>query len=158
LLCSLPPRGSCRPESCCPLRPMPVATGWARLDIIGIGTAPVLTGSTHTGASAGMAVAGIGSVSGPFSASADPLYPRKRTFSVASTMSAKCQKRTHAVQQKGPLFDHLVGARKHGRRHSEAHRLGGFKIDHQLAPGRRLHRRRNWSIRSGDPQCPPYLH
>ena len=50
---------------------MPVATGWARRDIIGIGTASVLTGSTHTGASAGMAVAGIGSVSGPFSASAD---------------------------------------------------------------------------------------
>jgi hypothetical protein len=59
LLCSLPPRRSCRPESCCPLRPMPVATGGARLDIIGIGTAPVLCGSTHTGASAGMAIAGI---------------------------------------------------------------------------------------------------
>lgn len=38
---------------------MPVATGGARPDIIGIGTAPVLAGSTHTGASAGMAVAGI---------------------------------------------------------------------------------------------------
>src|SRR5262249_29808710 len=25
-------------------------------------------------------------------------------------MSALCQKRTYAVQQKGPLFDHLVGA------------------------------------------------
>ena len=38
---------------------MPVATGGARPDIIGIGIAPVLTGSTHTGVSAGMAVAGI---------------------------------------------------------------------------------------------------
>ena len=38
---------------------MPVATGGARPDIIGIGTAPVLTGSTHTSASAVMAVAGI---------------------------------------------------------------------------------------------------
>ena len=42
-----------------PLRPMPVATGWARPDIIGIGTAPVLTGFTHTSACAVMAVAGI---------------------------------------------------------------------------------------------------
>jgi hypothetical protein len=38
---------------------VPVATGGARLDIIGIGTAPVLSGSTHTGASAGIAIAGI---------------------------------------------------------------------------------------------------
>ena len=35
------------------------ATGGARPDIIGIGTAPVLTGSTRTGASAGVAIAGI---------------------------------------------------------------------------------------------------
>jgi hypothetical protein len=55
----LPPRRSCPPESCCLPRPMPVATGWAKPDIIGIGTAPVLTGSTHASASAGMAVAGI---------------------------------------------------------------------------------------------------
>ena len=61
-------------------------------------------------------------------------------------MSALCQKRTDAVQQNGPLFDHLVGARKHGRRHSEAHRLGGFKIDHQLVPGRRLHRQVSWFL------------
>jgi len=33
---------------------MPVATGWARRDIIDTSTAPVLTGSTHASASAGM--------------------------------------------------------------------------------------------------------
>ena len=59
LLFSLPPRRSWGPESYCLLRPMPVATGWARPDIIGISTAPVLTGSTPASASAGMAVAGI---------------------------------------------------------------------------------------------------
>src|SRR6516162_4324652 len=38
-----------------------------------------------------------------------PLYPQKRTLVERIGMSAKCQKRTHAVQQKG-LFDHLVSA------------------------------------------------
>jgi hypothetical protein len=34
---------------------------------------------------------------------------RKRTCAVHSPMSALGQKRTHAAQQKGWLFDHLVG-------------------------------------------------
>src|SRR5262245_5108837 len=37
------------------------------------------------------------------------LYPRKRTCAVQLGMSAKGQKRTHAVQQRGSLFDHFVG-------------------------------------------------
>jgi hypothetical protein len=40
-----------------------------------------------------------------------PLYPQKRTFAVHSPMSALGQKRTHAVQQKASLLDHLIGAR-----------------------------------------------
>jgi hypothetical protein len=40
-----------------------------------------------------------------------PLYPQKRTLEDITSMSALCQKRTHAPQQKG-LFDHLVGAAK----------------------------------------------
>ena len=44
------------------------------------------------------------------------LYPRKRTCAVQLPMSAMGQKRTHALQQTGPLFDHLVGAGEERRR------------------------------------------
>jgi hypothetical protein len=47
-----------------------------------------------------------------------PLYPQKQTSFSALAMSALCQKRTHALQQKGLLFDHLVGAREEHRRGS----------------------------------------
>jgi hypothetical protein len=58
---SLLPQPPYWPLRCCPPRPMPVATGWARPDIIGIGSVPVLPFSTHTATSAGMATAGIAS-------------------------------------------------------------------------------------------------
>jgi hypothetical protein len=67
-----------------------------------------------------------------------PLYPPKRTSERSREMSALGQKRTHAVQQKRPLFDHLVGAGEQRRRHGEAERPRGLEIDYQLE-GRRLH-------------------
>ena len=39
----------------------------------------------------------------------------------------------------GPLFDHLIGACEHGRRHGEAEGLRNFEIDHELVLGWRLH-------------------
>src|SRR6266480_6349691 len=38
------------------------------------------------------------------------------------------------------LFNYLVRAHQHHRRHVEAERLGGLEVDHQLEFGRLLHR------------------
>src|SRR5262249_46806650 len=69
-----------------------------------------------------------------------PLYAQKRTFMNGIGMSALGQKRTHAVQQKGLLFDHLVGAREQRRRHGEAERLGGGQVHDEIKFGRLLNR------------------
>jgi hypothetical protein len=47
-------------------------------------------------------------------------------------MSALCQKRTHAAQQKRSLFDHFVGDLLEMYRHIKAQRLGGLDVDDEL--------------------------
>src|SRR5262249_5915858 len=59
-----------------------------------------------------------------------PLYPQERTCAVQQPMSAKGHKRTCA------LFDDLIRAGEHRRRHCEAECLGGFEIDRQHELGR----------------------
>src|SRR5215831_15625195 len=40
-----------------------------------------------------------------------------------------CQKQTFALQQKTPLFDHLVGGDLQCQRHLEPERLGSLEVD-----------------------------
>jgi hypothetical protein len=47
-------------------------------------------------------------------------------------MSALGQKRTHAAQQKGLLFDHFVGTAEQCDWECEPKRLGGLEVDEQL--------------------------
>src|SRR5262249_42743149 len=55
-----------------------------------------------------------------------PLYPRKRTCAVQDTMSALGQKRTHAVQQTAPSFEHFVTEREQRRWRSQRGRDGAY--------------------------------
>jgi hypothetical protein len=50
------------------------------------------------------------------------------------------KKPTHALQQITPSLDHLVGTGEQGRRHVEAERVGGLKINLKLDRGRLLNR------------------
>src|ERR1044071_10043674 len=61
-----------------------------------------------------------------------PLIPQEQTFVEALSTSVSCHKRTHAVQQKGSLFDHFVSAGEERRRNREAERFRGFEIDDQV--------------------------
>src|SRR5262245_46971542 len=54
------------------------------------------------------------------------LYPQKRTCAVHQPMSALGQKRTHAVQQTAPSFEHFVSEREQRRWRSQRGRDGAY--------------------------------
>src|SRR5207248_10618986 len=58
--------------------------------------------------------------------------PPNRTWISRAVMSALCQKRTHALQQKGMLFDHLVGELQEGFGDAKPKRFCGFEVDDKL--------------------------
>src|SRR5262245_12061958 len=70
-----------------------------------------------------------------------PLYPRERTCAVHQLMSALGHKRTHAAQQKGSLFDDLIGGDQQARWNCQAKRLRRFAVDDSFELRRRLHRK-----------------
>src|SRR6516165_5378848 len=68
--------------------------------------------------------------------------PQKRTLELSLQMSALCQKRTHALQHKTWLFDHLVGGGDQCWWDRQSERLSSFAVNDQLKSCRRLH----WKI------------
>jgi hypothetical protein len=71
------------------------------------------------------------------------IYVKRGVAGRPSTPSL-CHNQTHAPQQKGSLFDHLVGASKQRQRNCDTERLGGLEVDHEFVLGGRLHRQVCW--------------
>src|SRR5262249_34740925 len=69
-----------------------------------------------------------------------PLYPRKQTCAAHKLMSALGQWRTHAAQQKGSLFDHVIDDGENAGRNGEAECLCGREIYNELEFSRLYHR------------------
>ena len=68
------------------------------------------------------------------------LYSQKQTCAVQTRMSAMGQKRTHAMQQRGSLFDHFVGAGEQRWWDGDAKHLRGFEVDDKFEIGGELNR------------------
>src|ERR1700730_15860028 len=63
-----------------------------------------------------------------------------RTFREVREVPIPAVSRCSSDVRGSRLFDHLVGAGEHGRRHGKAERLGGLQVDNEFVLGRGLHR------------------
>jgi Family of unknown function (DUF6510) len=80
------------------------------------------------------------------------ISPYKRRKSGHFLTAASCQKRTHAVQQKDALFDHLVGPGEQRRWHVKARRPFTMRCPGGRAPRRKKwHRGAGWRSSTTDP-------
>ena len=57
------------------------------------------------------------------------------------------------MQQKGSLFDHLVGAVEQVQRHDDPERLSSLEVDHQLEHSRLHYRQISWLRTLEDAPC-----
>jgi hypothetical protein len=59
-------------------------------------------------------------------------HPAASALPAAGALRARRERPGRSAAEKRDSFDHLVGAREHGRRHLEAERLRGLEIDGQF--------------------------
>ncbi len=69
-----------------------------------------------------------------------PVCLQLQTNCCVTSNVEKGHKQTKCSAANLPLFDHLVGARKHGRWNCKAERFGGREIDNKLELGRLIDR------------------
>jgi hypothetical protein len=60
---------------------------------------------------------------------------QKRTLVSAMTMSALCQKRTHAAQRSTWLFDYLIGSHQHCSRHCQTECFQSVLVNREMEAG-----------------------